>query len=181
MYGLVNRALEELIRSHHGAPAWEATKARAGVDIASFARMQAYPDEITYALVGAASELLGEPVEQLLFDFGEYWMLYTGQEGYGALLDAAGASVAEVLTNLNDLHVRVGSMYPELRPPTFHCTDMTEDGLVLHYYSPRDGLAPMVMGLLHGLGKHYGQALEIRQLADKRHGEDHDSFVIRWL
>lgn len=181
MYGLVNRALEELVRTAHGDAMWEAIKERAGVDIEVFVRMDAYPDEITYRLVGAASEMLNQPPESLLKAFGEYWTLYTGREGYGDLLDAAGSSLQEVLVNLDDLHVRVGLMYPELKPPSFRCTDVTPEGLVLHYHSSRAGLAPMVIGLVEGLGKRFGKTLEIVQLGRRDAGDDHDSFAIRIL
>lgn len=181
MYGLVNRALEELIRKTHGDAAWEKIKERAGVDIEVFVRMDAYPDDITYKLVGAACELLDQSPDSLLRAFGEYWTLYTGAEGYGALLDAAGSTLQETLANLDDLHVRVGLMYPELKPPSFRCTDVTADGLVLHYYSSRAGLAPMVIGLVEGLGKRFGHVLEITPQARRDAGDDHDSFAVRIL
>jgi hypothetical protein len=181
MYGLVNRALEELIRTTHGDDAWEKIKERAGVDIEVFVRMDAYPDDITYRLVGAASELLNQSPDSLLKAFGKYWTLYTGREGYGDLLDAAGNTLQEALANLDDLHVRVGLMYPELKPPSFRCTDVTAEGLVLHYYSSRAGLAPMVIGLIEGLGKRFGHTLEIAPLARRDSGDDHDSFAIRIL
>lgn len=179
MYGLVNRAIEELMRKTHGDAVWEKIKEKAGVDVEVFVRMDAYPDDITYRLIGAAAEVLNQPPEVLLRAFGEYWTLYTGSEGYGALLDAAGSTLQETLANLDDLHVRVGLMYPELKPPSFRCTDVTEDGVVLHYYSPREGLAPMVIGLIEGLGKRFGQRLEIERLARREAGDDHDSFGIR--
>lgn len=181
MYGLVNRALEELICREHGIPAWERIKEEAGVDVEVFLRMDAYPDEITYRLVGAASRLLSIPAAQLLHDFGLYWTLYTGREGYGALLDGAGSTLHELLTNLNDLHVRVGLMYPQLRPPSFLCTEVTSNSLVLHYHSCREGLAPMVVGLLEGLGKRFGQKLRITQQQNRIHGDDHDSFLVETL
>lgn len=181
MYGLVNRALEELIRHEHGDALWEQIKTHAGVDVEVFIRMDAYPDELTYRLVGAASSLLGVPVPDLLRAFGRHWTLYTGREGYGALLDSAGSTLQEVLAHLDDLHVRVGLMYPQLRPPSFYCTDVSPDGLVLHYVSSREGLAPMVVGLLEGLGQRFGQVLSIRALLSRAAGDDHDSFDVRIL
>lgn len=181
MYGLVNRGLEELICHKHGTAAWERIKEEAEVDLEVFIRMDAYPDEVTYRLVGAASRILDIPVDKLLHDFGVHWTLYTGQEGYGSLLDGAGASLHEVLANLDDLHVRVGLMYPQLRPPSFRCTDVTPNSLVLHYYSQREGLAPMVVGLVEGLGHHFGKSLRITPQTQRASGEDHDSFLVELL
>lgn len=181
MYGLVNRALEELIRKEHGDAMWERIKADAGVDVEVFIRMDQYPDEITYQLVQSASRVLHAPVESLLHAFGVHWTLYTGREGYGALLSDAGGTLQEVLTNLDDLHTRVGLMYPQLRPPSFRCTDVAADRLVLHYYSSRAGLAPMVVGLVEGLGKRFGQQLRITPQLRRTHGDDHDSFLVEIL
>ena len=181
MYGLVNRALEELIRKEHGDAMWERIKADAGVDVEVFIRMDQYPDEITYQLVQSASHVLHAPVESLLHAFGVHWTLYTGREGYGALLSDAGSTLQEVLTNLDDLHTRVGLMYPQLRPPSFRCTDVAADRLVLHYYSSRAGLAPMVVGLVEGLGKRFGQQLRITPQLRRTHGDDHDSFLVEIL
>jgi hypothetical protein len=181
MYGLVNRALEELICKEHGDAMWERIKADAGVDVEVFIRMDQYPDEITYRLVQSASRVLQAPAQSLLHAFGLHWTLYTGREGYGALLSDAGSTLLEVLTNLDDLHTRVGLMYPQLRPPSFRCTDVAPNHLVLHYYSSREGLAPMVVGLVEGLGKRFGQQLRITPQLSRTHGDDHDSFLVEIL
>lgn len=179
MYGLVNRALQEFICTRHGEASWQTLKAKAGVDIELFVRMESYPDDVTYRLVGAACETLGLEPADLLRDFGRHWVLFTGQEGYGSLLDGAGSSLQEILANLDDLHVRVGLMYPALKPPSFSCSDVSDNGLTLHYFSGRPGLAPMVIGLIEGLGEHLGKSLTIRQQLDRFKGADHDSFDIR--
>ncbi len=180
MYGLVNRGLEELICRQHGSATWERIKAEAGVEEEVFVRMDAYPDEITYRLVACASQVLGVSPEQLLHDFGVHWTQYTGREGYKALLETAGRSLPEVLSNLDDLHVRVGLMYPQLRPPSFRCTDQTSTSLVLHYHSAREGLGPMVVGLVKGLGQHFGVEVSVTPRGQRANGEDHDSFEVTW-
>jgi len=179
VYGLVNRALQEFISNQHGEGSWQTIKAKAGVDIELFVRMESYPDEMTYRLVGAACEILSIEPAALLRDFGRHWVLFTGREGYGSLLDGAGSSLQEILANLDDLHVRVGLMYPALKPPSFRCSEVSDDGLTLHYFSERPGLAPMVIGLIEGLGEHLGKTLHVRQCLDRNAGADHDSFDIR--
>ena len=61
MYGLVNKAVEEMVCMHHGEPAWERIKAQAGIDVDVFMSNEGYPDDVTYRLVGAASAVLGVP------------------------------------------------------------------------------------------------------------------------
>lgn len=180
MYGLVNKAIEDLVCARFGQETWEAIKRKADVDIDAFVSMNAYSDDVTYRLVGAASEVLGLSLEALLEAFGEYWVLYTGREGYGEVLKMAGESLPAFLQNLDSLHARVGLVFPHLKPPSFRCTDIREDSLHLHYYTDRPGLAPMVKGLLKGLGVMFGTEVDITQTSRREHGHDHDEFLVKF-
>lgn len=62
MYGMVNKAVEEMVCRNHGEAVWEEVKRKAGVDVDVFMTNDGYPDDVTYRLVGAASEVLGMPV-----------------------------------------------------------------------------------------------------------------------
>jgi len=180
MYGMVNRAVEEMVCMHHGESVWEQIKSRAGVDVDVFMSNEPYPDEITYRLVGAASEVLNLPAEEVLEAFGEHWVLHTARDAYGGLLQAAGRSLPEFLRNLPNFHSRVAMIFPKLQPPRFECTDVTADSLRLHYFTHRDGLAPFVVGLMHGLGKMYATPVSVRQAESRAEGADHDVFDVRW-
>ena len=75
MYGMVNKAVQDLLIANHGMEVWLRIKARAGVEDEVFISTQAYPDEVTYRLVGAASEVLGLSAAQVLHEFGRWWVL----------------------------------------------------------------------------------------------------------
>lgn len=180
MYGLVNKAIEDLVRRNHGDEAWERIRRRAGAEDSVFIGMRAYPDKVTYDLVAAASAELGVDADALLEDFGEHWVLYTAAEGYGELLALGGSSLREFLLHLDELHTRVGLTFPELRPPSFHCTDLQEGSLRLHYQSERPGLAPMVVGLLRGLGRRFDTDVDVRRVARREDGAPHDEFLVEY-
>ena len=55
MYGMVNKAIEDLVRSNFGEDSWNRIKERAGVDEVAFISNEPYPDDVTFRLVGAAS------------------------------------------------------------------------------------------------------------------------------
>ena len=56
MYGLVNRAIQQMVTSHHGEDTWQRIKERADLhDLDFFSTYQAYPDDVTHRLVAAAS------------------------------------------------------------------------------------------------------------------------------
>jgi hypothetical protein len=180
MYGLINIAIRDLVIAQFGQAQWDTIQAKAEVRDEHFLRMKAGDDAATYALVGAATEVLGLTASQILQAFGEYWTEFTADEGYGQLMDSAGSTLPEFLQNLDDLHTRVGMMYPDLKPPEFSCEDITEDSLLLHYRSERAGLDDLVIGLLRGLGKRFEITVEVQQLTFKDDGGDSSTFHVSW-
>jgi len=74
MYGMINKAIQELLTARLGEAAWKAICVRTNTD-PTFVTMAKYPDEVTYNLMAAASEALGLPADTLLEQFGEYWTL----------------------------------------------------------------------------------------------------------
>jgi hypothetical protein len=180
MYGLIDRALEDYVRRGFGENAWKEIQAGAGLDEDHlFVSMESYPDELTYRLVQAASAVLGMSVPQVLQAFGEHWVLYTAQEGYGEMLAMFGADLEQFLLNLDNLHSHVALTFPALRPPSLQVERIPGEGntLLLHYRSERAGLAPMVVGLLRGLGRRFSQEIAVQQL-DRQATDDHDVFRI---
>jgi hypothetical protein len=180
MYGMVNQALEDMATAAHGEDVWLQIRRRAVVDVEYFLTNEGYPDELTYRLVGAASEVLATPAETLLHAFGVHWVTVTAAKGYGHLMQASGANVKEFLQSLPNFHTRVNLIFPHLEPPRFSCTGVEENSLVLNYFSHRRGLAPFVEGLLHGLGQYFSTPVEVRQLTEWNPSGGHDSFLIRW-
>lgn len=181
MYGLVNRAVEDLVTAKFGDATWHEVKTRAGVDVAMFVAMSPYPDTVTYDLVGAAAEVLGMPAEEILHAFGEHWIRYSAREGYGELLDLMGDDLPSFLTELDNLHERLRMSFPHLRPPGMSVSDVTDASLVVHYTSERDGLAPFVVGLLRGSAARFGRTVEVTLERGRADGHDHDEFLVRYL
>ncbi|MHC4850985.1 MAG: heme NO-binding domain-containing protein [Planctomycetota bacterium] len=179
MYGLVNKAVEDLVTTRFGTHAWEDIAKRAGVEDVGFISIDPYPDEITYALLAAASRVLETPVEQLLEDLGEHWTHYTAREGYGDLLGISGESFHSFLESMDSLHTRIALSFPKLKPPAFECERKDDGDLLLHYHSERPGFTPMVKGLLKGLADMFEADVIIEQIAAKADGEDHDVFLIK--
>ena len=180
MYGMVNKAVEQMVCANHGEAVWEAIKTKAQMDVEVFISNEPYDDEITYRLVGAASEILGLPVETVLKAFGRYWVLETAQKGYGALMQSSGRNLAEFLVNLDNMHTRVRLMFPKLIPPRIECHDITATSLFLDYYSHRPGLAPFVIGLVEGLGEMFATPAQVEQVGWKGGAVDHETFLVRW-
>jgi len=181
MYGLVNKAVEQMVCSGHGRDIWERIKSEAGVEVEGFVSNEPYPDDVTYRLVGAASRVLGAPADEILKSFGEYWVLHTALESYGPLMRSAGSTLKDFLLHLPHFHTRVEAIYPRLTPPEFSCENVSGEGLDLHYWTPRPpGLEPFVEGLLRGLARMFSTPVEIELLRHRGAGHDHSVFRVRW-
>ena len=178
MYGLVNRAIHDLAVQLGGEDAWADIKTRAGVHVEAFVGMDVYGDDVTYRLVDAASAVLGVPADEVLRAFGRHWILYTGRRSYGSVYETMGRTLPQFLQNLDAMHARLVLTMPDLRSPSFTCEDEGDGRLRVHYRSDRVGLAPMVVGMLEGLGEYFQLQVGVTHVVDRADGHDHDEFVV---
>ena len=179
MYGLVNRAIQQMVCTNHGEEVWERIKGKADLaDLDFFSTYQAYPDDVTHRLVAAASEELKLTASEIMQAFGEYWITFTANEGYEELLASTGGTLPEFLDQLDTMHARAGIAFPQLQPPSFRCQHAETNSMELEYRSKRQGLAPMVVGLLHGLGRRFRTPVTVQQTASRDHGDSQDLFQI---
>ena len=180
MYGLVNKAIQDMIIMNHGQEVWGEIREKAGLEDERIVSLKSYPDKLTYSLVHAACTRLEAEADDILKAFGEYWVLYTAEEGYGDMMDFTGSTLPEFLKNLDLLHLRVKNLMPHLQPPKFSCENETENSIELIYESNRDGLVPMVIGLLEGLGKRFETELTVEHTERKTEGANADRFHVSW-
>jgi hypothetical protein len=112
--------------------------------------------------------------------FGRHWVLVTAPNHYGALMNFAGTTFAEFLSNLDRMHDRVATMFHNLQQPSFEVEERGPAHLKLHYRSHRAGLAPFVEGLIDGLGERFGVRVEVEHGREGADGDEHDVFSIRY-
>ncbi|MBL4709298.1 MAG: heme NO-binding domain-containing protein [Flavobacteriales bacterium] len=180
MYGIVNQAIQGLVTEQFGEETWQKVKEKSKVNIDTFFNNESYEDKVTYDLAGAAADVLGIPLSEVLIAFGEYWVLKTGMKNYGSLMKSGGGNLKEFLINLPNFHSRVMLIYPNLTPPEFRVSNVDENSLQLHYYSQREGLADFVVGLLQGLGKMFETAITIDLIKSRSEGFDHEICSVHW-
>ncbi|MDC1244211.1 heme NO-binding domain-containing protein [Crocinitomicaceae bacterium] len=180
MYGLVNKAIKDLVTENHGDEAWQKVCEIAEFHEGDFISMSPYPDKLTFTLVGAVSQVLKADATDVLEAFGEYWILYTADQGYGNLMDLSGKTFVEFLGNLDMLHYRIANMMPELRPPMFTTRNEKSNSVELEYRSHREGLVPMLYGLIRGLGKRFDMVVKVEQIETRSSEENPHVFLITW-
>lgn len=181
MYGLVNKAIQDLVCTKFGEDKWLEIKKLSNFEDDFFIGLQTYPDELTYSMVKNASKVLGADASIIMEAFGEYWILYTANEGYGDMLSLSGDTMTEFLNNLDMLHQRVNNIMPDLVAPQFSTRNETATSIELEYRSKRAGLCPMVTGLLKGLCQRFNlQGYSVSQIVHKDEHNECDVFSITW-
>lgn len=180
MYGIVNKAIQDLIITNFGEQKWNQIRSKSGVEEDYFISSQSYNDDVTYKLAIATAEEMNITLDEVLITFGEWWVLKTTQEKYKGLMQSGGASLKEFLINLPLFHNRVMLIYPNLTPPEFKVSDISEKSLNLHYYSKREGLQAFVRGLIQGLGIFFDTPVLIKLLKSRNDGDTHEIFNISW-
>jgi len=180
MYGIVNKAIEDLVITNFGEEKWEAIKERSGVDIDFFISSEPYDDDVTFKLAVAVSEEMNMSISDVLIAFGEWWVIKTTTEKYPGLMDSGGNNLKDFLINLPNFHNRVMLIYPKLTPPEFKVSEVSEKSLNLHYFSKREGLQDFVRGLIQGLGKMFNTPVEIELVQTRDDGDSHEIFKVSW-
>lgn len=179
MYGLIIEGLREQVTAERGEAVWNEIARRAGTSTIPFVAMQAYDDAIVYSLVEATGAVLGLPPEVVLERFGEHWVAFAASRGYDSLLDLCGRDLGEFLGQMESLHNRVKLALPNLDPPVMTVARVDTNAIRLRYSSKRQGLAPLLVGIVRGLAKRFNVTVAIAHEVRRAEGQA-DEFLIRW-
>lgn len=179
MYGIINQSIQELILKEFGEETWLRILKKSGVDVAEFHNHEVYDDAYTYKLAGAISDVLDTKLETVLKMFGEFWIVEISQKKYPNLMATGGKSLKDFMLNLPTFHNRVYLTYPDLIAPEFKVYE-DGDSILVEYHSSREGLAPMMEGMLIGIVKSFGDLDKkvIQEYSKSADGPDHDLFRI---
>lgn len=180
MYGLVNKSIEELVVANYGQEKWEEIKTKSNINIAYFISSESYDDDVTFTLAETIATELGVTVDDVLRLFGEWWILHTGKNHYGYMLESGGDNFKTFVLNLPSFHNRVMMMYPKLTPPEFKVSNVKEHHLHLHYFSQRKGLTAFVHGLMTGLGKFFNTEVTTEHVESIPSENTHEIIKVSW-
>ena len=166
MKGHIFHLLEQFIEETAGAEALdEILQACQFSGDGVFVRPGNYPDEDLAEIVDHAVARLGITVADAHRAFGQ-WM-------FPHLADLVPPEVTkrdhpkEFLMDLHRVHeVELKKLWPDARPPHFHCEDTGPGTMRIHYDSPRQ-MFDLMEGVLASIETHYGVGLTFeRSLVD---------------
>jgi len=165
MYGLIHRAMRQMVIDSMGTRAWQAIETEQAIGPGELVSLSTYDDALTVRLLGAVSASRQETMEQTMRAFGRYWVSFVSKDAYGAILDFTGRDLATLLRNLNRMHQTVRVTMPDAIVPCFTMIEESADQIGVEYRSQRSGLQPMVLGLLEGLVEKFGLTAAVEQVS----------------
>ncbi|BDM65341.1 hypothetical protein NFHSH190041_27930 [Shewanella sp. NFH-SH190041] len=181
MYGMVNKFIGRTISQEYGEPAWQQICQQAGYPDLPIDAVTNYPDAITFDLVAAACCVLQAPQNELLQLLGQRWVSFTAQEDYTELFAVTGSDFYSFMCQLNKMHASLQLQMPGLKPPFFHVEKLTEQCILIEYYSERHGLAAFTQGLLQGLCEYFSYPAQVRLLESGENSDYEAAFMVEEL
>lgn len=177
MKGIIFNLLEQVVTDEYGSDAWDDLLTATGVD-GVYTSLGNYADDELIALVGAASEKLGRPADELVRWFGSTAIELLFAQ-HPAFFDAHHATQPFLLT-LNDIiHAEVRKLYPDALVPTFDFLTTQDGHFALGYQSPRQ-LCSLAEGFVEGAAHHYGESVVIDQPSCTKRGDEQCVIVCRF-
>ncbi|XP_023282704.1 guanylate cyclase soluble subunit beta-2-like [Seriola lalandi dorsalis] len=153
-YGFINSCLQSLVVERFGQETWDKLSSLPGVQD-TFMTYTVYDDILTLRLVEEVCSLLDVSADVFLKLFGEHFFNFCKQAGYDTMLRTLGGNLIEFIGNLDALHSYLALSYQEMNAPSFR-VEMTDGGkMLLHYYSDRKGLHPIVPGIMEAVAREF--------------------------
>jgi len=150
--GIIFNLVEDVVCDAHGDQVWDQLLTDAGLE-GGYTSMGDYPDEELHALVGAASQALGVPADEVVRTLGHGAVLGLS-ELYPQFFTPHRHTIDFVVT-LNDvIHPEVRKIHRRADPPEFVFTRVGDDELLVEYQSRR-GLCALADGMLGGAAVYY--------------------------
>ncbi|WP_281356144.1 heme NO-binding domain-containing protein [Sphingomonas lacunae] len=166
MYGLFHRAIREMMANRLGSAGWAELERGLGLGAADYITARVYADDQTIGICSACADALGQPLPDFFFDFGVYWVEFAASGPYRGVMQSTGTTLAEMLANLDRMHNTIRQAMPQAQTPLFALVEDRGDSLIIDYRSPREGLEPLVSGLLTGLLDYFGEQGSVTRLQE---------------
>jgi hypothetical protein len=139
---------------------------------------ESYADERLVGLVERAARESGVEERELLRDFGEFTAEQTFARLYPAQFAIAGGTRTFLLGVETYIHELVRATMPSARPPRLTVRESGPDAAEIDYSSPRR-LCHLLIGLVEGTARHYGEQVELTETACMHRGDPACRFEVQ--
>ena len=176
MKGIVFNLLEQVVVAHHGEAVWEELLDRTGLS-GAYTSLGSYPDAEVLALVGAASDMLATPPDDILRWFGRESMPLLA-ERFPAFFAPHANSLSFIKSVNSIIHPEVRKLYAGAGCPHFHFHDMPDGSLRVGYNSTRR-LCALAHGFIEGAAHQFGESAKVEHEACMNHGDERCDLLVR--
>lgn len=174
MKGVVFDILRDMIEEKFGLEGWNQLLEKAGSH-GMYLSSESYDDSEMVALLGAASEMTGQDIPNLLKTFGEY-MVTEFSVRFPVFFDNCDGLIDFLKSVDQIVHGEVLKFYPDANLPSFSYEEGVST-LTMIYKSQRK-LCHLAEGLISGSAKHFKEAVTIQQPKCMHHGDEACHIVI---
>lgn len=166
MKGVIMACLAQLVKDKFGEESVEAVMRKSGFDAnKKFMATEDVPEDKAMDMLETACEVLNISLEQAADAFGEYWVNEYAPKIYGIYYKNVD-NAKDFLLKMDDVHVKSTKNIENARPPRFEYAWQDDRTMIMTYKSPR-GLIDICVGLIKGVGKYFGEELEVSKLSNE--------------
>jgi hypothetical protein len=172
MHGLIFTTWEKYLGERFGGGLLSAYREAIGESPSATPLVsRSYDDGALLEGVAAASRLSGLAPDQLLREYGRYFML-NSLTGHLCKYILSGVSSAyDLLLTMRDVHSRLRKTAAGLTPPLFNYEFAPQErSVILIYDSPRQ-LCAVLLGAIEGAAERYGEEVTIFEHSCMKHGD----------
>ena len=138
---------------------------------------RAYPDAEAVSLLTNVAEAADRPLGDMLREFGIFLAPHLVKVA-GRHIDRAWRTLDLVEHTENVIHAMIRSTTPGATPPVIQTVRLAPDELQLVYTSERQ-LCRLAVGIVTGLGRHFGEFVDVSEDTCMLRGDPFCSFVLR--
>ncbi|MDW7694649.1 heme NO-binding domain-containing protein [Flammeovirgaceae bacterium SG7u.111] len=164
MKSVIPLAIKETYEKYFGSEDWGIVLQKAGFDPKTvFFSHKNTEDKEVMALLKAVMDHKGLTINQLSDVFGDYWVNDFASRHYFAFYQRA-SSAKDFLMKMNDVHDKIGAKVEGSKPPKFTFNELPDGAMEMGYISERN-LIDLVVGLVKGVGKRFGEEIKVTKLS----------------
>lgn len=167
MKGVILSCLADLVTEKFGEDKWKQCLERSGLDLhKTFFVAEDVNDETAVKILGSVCEVLEIPLAAAADAFGDHWVNSFAPKIYGAIYKGK-KDAREFLLAMDGVHRHATQSIPNAHPPRFDYEWESDDVMIMTYSSHR-GLIDILIGLVKGVGSHFGENLEVTKVSDTK-------------
>uniref|UniRef100_A0AC35U7X7 Guanylate cyclase n=1 Tax=Rhabditophanes sp. KR3021 TaxID=114890 RepID=A0AC35U7X7_9BILA len=150
MLGYIHLVLKDLVICHQGQALWDKIALEHNLDDDFCSHAKSFKDEDTFLVIGVVARELNLSLADALEAYGEHFIVFVMNNGWDTILNCVADDVFNFLNTVTYLHTFMDTLTfkGSLEKPSFYCEINRDNSLKLHYYSHRNGLDTLVIGLV---------------------------------